>query len=238
MFHSSYDEVMFYTAINSVAIEDWEPVGTCVYEEAPQLAQGVRPGDGILLFEWDIDNQYAVIRALGHVQLADQSTASVSICWKEVDFCISPGSQGIRHWRDKWIMNLVPSRVTAYNLKQKFAEAFNDDNFLKIRVDDSYILRRNVDPDTASLIPQQGFVYVLFDGELWKIGKALDISRRKKQIERQLGKDLELLHSIESTDYTRSEAEMHRRYKHCRVKGEWFALSSDELAEITMISHM
>jgi hypothetical protein len=229
---------MFYTALNSVAIEDWEPTGTCEYVAVPKLAQGVRPGDGILLFDWNSDDRTAVIKALGHVQLADQTEATVSISWKDVDFKIAPGSQGMRHWRDKWIMNLVSSRVSAYKLKEKFAESFEDDSFLRTRVDDPFILRRNVDPDIASLIPQQGFVYVLFDGELWKIGKALDISRRKMEIERQIGKKLELLHSIESSDYSRSEAELHRRYQHHRIRGEWFSLLPEELRELMLISQM
>jgi hypothetical protein len=158
--------------------------------------------------------------------------ATVSISWKEVSFEIKPGSQGFRHWRDKWIVHLEPSRVGAYDLKNRFANAFNDEKFLNTRVNSSYILRKNVDKDLESVIPEQGFVYLMFDGELWKIGKALNIASRKKQLERQLDKPLELLHSIQSNDYSRAEAEMHHRYKHCRIRGEWFDLRANERANI------
>jgi hypothetical protein len=47
-----------------------------------------------------------------------------------------------------------------------------------------------------------------------------------------LGKPLDLLHSIRSDDYSRAEAEMHFRYKQRRIRGEWFDLAPDEIAEI------
>jgi hypothetical protein len=234
----SYDCPMFYTAIGSSAIEDWEPTGISEYTDVPKLAQGVRTGDGLLLFNWFSDTRTAMIKALGRVLQSDQPTATVSISWKEVSFEIKPGSRGFRHWRDKWIVHLEPSRVDAYDLKNRFAIAFNDDVFHKARVNSSYILRKDVAKDLESIIPEQGFVYLMFDGELWKIGKALNITSRKKQLERQLGKPLELLHAIQSDDYSRAEAEMHHQYKHCRKRGEWFKLSPDERATIHGVSQI
>ena len=227
---------MFYTAIGSSAIEDWEPTGISEYTEVPKLAQGVRTGGGLLLHNWFSDTRTASIKALGHVLQSDQPTATVSISWKEVSFEIKPGPNGFRHWCDKWIVHLEPSRVDVYDLKNRFATAFNHDLFHKARVNASYILRKNVDKDLESIIPEQGFVYLMFDGELWKIGKALNIASRKKQLERQLDKTLELLHSIQSDDYSRAEAEMHYRYRHCRIRGEWFDLSPDESANIKGIN--
>ena len=226
---------MFYTAIGSSAIEDWEPTGISEYTDVLKLAQGVRTGDGLLLFNWFSDTRTALIKALGRVLQSDQSTATVSISWKEVSFEIKPGPNGFRHWCDKWIVHLEPSRVDAYNLKNRFANAFNDEVFHKARVNSSYILRKNVDKDLESIIPEQGFVYLMFDGELWKIGKALNIASRKKQLEGQLGKPLELLHSIRSDDYSRAEAEMHYRHRHCRIRGEWFNLSTCEFENIKRI---
>ena len=234
----SYDCLMFYTAIGSSAIEDWEPTGISEYTDVLKLAQSVRTGDGLLLFNWLSDTRTASIEALGHVLQSDQSTATVSISWKEVSFDIKPGSSGFRHWRDKWIVHLEPSRVDAYDLKNRFATAFNDDVFHKARVNSSYILRKNVDKDFESIIPEHGFVYLMFGGELWKIGKALNVASRKKQLERQIGKPLELLHTIQSDDYSRAEAEMHHQYRHCRIRGEWFNLGPDERAAINGINQI
>ena len=223
---------MFFLAVHSSAIEDWEPDGVSTYEGVKKLAQGVRDDDGLLLFNWSSENRTASIKALGVVKQSDQTAATVSVSWKEVNFDIHPGPQGFRHWRDKWIVRLAPTRVIAYGLKERFAEAFGDDTFLNARVDSGLFLRRDVSKDIESIIPEQGFVYLMFDGELWKIGKALNIASRKKQLERQVGKPLELLHSIKSDDYSRAEAEMHFRYKHCRIRGEWFNLSPQELKAI------
>ena len=223
---------MFYIAIESSAIEDWEPTGISEYTDVAKLAQGVRTGDGLILFNWFSENRTAAIKALGLVKQSDQSAGTVSISWREVNFDIHPGPQGFRHWRDKWIVRLVPTRVIAYGLKERFAEAFGDNTFLIARVDSGLFLRREVSKDIESIIPEQGYVYLMYDGELWKIGKALNIESRKKQLERQVGKKLELLHSIKSDDYSRAEAEMHFRYRHCRIRGEWFDLKPQELEAI------
>ena len=223
---------MFFVAVHSSAIEDWETDGTSTYEGVKKLAQGIRVDDGLLLFNWSSENRTASIRALGVVKQSDQSVGTVSVIWKEVNFEIRPGPQGFRHWRDRWIVRLVPTRVIAYGLKERFAQAFSDDTFLTARLDSGFILRKEVNKDIESIIPEQGFVYLMYDGELWKIGKALNIESRKKQLERQVGKKLELLHSIKSDDYSRAEAEMHFRYRHCRIRGEWFDLKPQELEAI------
>jgi hypothetical protein len=226
---------MFYIAIKSSAIEDWEPTGISEYTDVAKLAQGVRTGDGLILFNWFSETRTAAIKALGLVEQSDQSAGTVSISWREVNFDIHPGPQGFRHWRDRWIVHLEPTRVIAYGLKEHFAQAFGDNTFLNARLDSGFILRKEVNKDIESIIPERGFVYLMFDGELRKIGKALNIASRKKQLERQLGKPLELLHSIQSDDYSRAEAEMHFRYKHCRIRGEWFDLSHQDLEAIYAI---
>ncbi len=226
---------MFYIAIHTSAIEDWEPDGISNYEGVKKLAQGVRVGDGLILFSWSSGNRVAQIKALGVVKRLNLSAGTVSVNWKEVNFEIKPGPQGFRHWQDRWIVHLEPTRVREYDLREHFAEVFADNSFLNARIDSSFILRRKVNKDVESIIPEQGFVYLLFDGELWKIGKAKEIASRKKDIEHQVGKQLELVHSIKSSDYSRAEAEMHFRYKHCRIRGEWFNLSTQEIEDIRKI---
>jgi len=226
---------VFFIAVHSSAIEDWEPNCISTYESVNKLSRGVRVDDGLLLFNWSSENRTASIKALGVVKQSDRSVGTVSVSWKEVNFEIHPGPQGFRHWRDRWIVRLVPTRVIAYGLKERFAEAFGDETFLTARIDSGFILRKEVNKDIESIIPEQGYVYLMYDGELWKIGKALNIASRKKQLERQIGKHLELLHSIKSDDYSRAEAEMHFRFRHCRIRGEWFDLKSHELEAIRSI---
>jgi len=120
---------VFFVAVHSSAIEDWETDGTSTYKGVKKLAQGIRVDDGLLLFNWPSENRTASIKALGVVKQFDQSVGAVSVSWKEVNFEIRPGLQGLRQWRDRWIVRLVPTRVVAYGLKERFAEAFSDDAF-------------------------------------------------------------------------------------------------------------
>ena len=140
-------------AVHSSAIEDWETDGTSTYEGVKKLAQGIRVDDGLLLFNWCSENRTASIKALGVVKQSDQSVGTVSVSWKEVNFEICPGPQGFRHWRDRWIVRLVPTRVIAYGLKERFAQAFSDDTFLTARIDSGFILRKEVNKDIESIIP-------------------------------------------------------------------------------------
>lgn len=229
---------MFYLAINRIAVEYWEPSGVTEYSGVDKLSQAVRAGDGVLLFSWNETDRIANIWAIGLVQTANADIKELSVCWREATFAIRPGSAGFRHWRDKWILHLEPSRVKAYDLQQIFATAFNDPLLLDKRVDSTFILRKSISKDRESIIPEVGFVYLMFDGSIFKIGKALDILSRKKQLERQLGKSLEILHAIYSTDYTRAEAEMHYRFASKRVFGEWFELDEKDVETIKLIQEL
>jgi hypothetical protein len=54
---------------------------------------------------------------------------------------------------------------------------------------------------------------------------AVDIAKRKKQIESAKKLDLEKLHEISSNDYQRAEATLHGEFAHCRRgKSELFDL--------------
>lgn len=63
----------------------------------------------------------------------------------------------------------------------------------------------------------------------YKIGKAVLVARRTDQISLQLPEDLTLVHSITTDDAYGIEAYWHKRFKHRNTKGEWFALSADDV---------
>ena len=76
---------MFFVAVHSSAIEDWETDGISTYEGVKKLAQGIRVDDGLLLFNWSSENRTASIKALGVVKQSDQSVGTVSVILKEVN---------------------------------------------------------------------------------------------------------------------------------------------------------
>ena len=92
---------MFYKALSTIAIEDWEPAGVSEYSDHSKLLLSLRNGDGILLFDCDTDLKTAAIRALGRVEEVNEPDQIVKITWKKADFILRPGSHGFRHWRDR-----------------------------------------------------------------------------------------------------------------------------------------
>lgn len=76
-----------------------------------------------------------------------------------------------------------------------------------------------------------GFVYLLCDGEYFKIGmtKRNDINKRIKEL--QTGNTFEIwLYSYYETDYPlKIEQMMHAKYKIKQVKNEWYNLTVNDV---------
>jgi hypothetical protein len=79
----------------------------------------------------------------------------------------------------------------------------------------------------------QGYVYLGFDhsGYGIKIGKTSNIERRTKEIRNMnLTFVIFLQFQCDNMDYT--EKELHKTYSNKRVTGEWFDLTSTDIADI------
>lgn len=81
------------------------------------------------------------------------------------------------------------------------------------------------------------FVYLLqSDNGLYKIGKAVNVKRRVSEIATISSHVVTLIHTIETDDAGRAEKYWHERFAKKRIRGEWFALSGDEVAEMCRFS--
>lgn len=78
----------------------------------------------------------------------------------------------------------------------------------------------------------QGYVYLIKCGPRYKIGITKDMARRMDQLRGQSPYPLEVIHSARGHNNAGKEATLHRQYGDLRVHGEWFELTSDQVAEI------
>lgn len=83
---------------------------------------------------------------------------------------------------------------------------------------------------------KKGVIYLLWDNinESYKIGMTKgNAEKRLKQLQTGNTTELVLLKTFE-TDYPYMlESALHRRYSHCKVINEWYALSQEELDGFT-----
>jgi len=74
-------------------------------------------------------------------------------------------------------------------------------------------------------------VYLLRAGEYFKIGWAKTLEKRIRDIQSCYPETLELIHAIPTEDPLATEAQWHHRFRAKRVRGEWFALTPEDVAE-------
>lgn len=227
-----------YWVIDAGALDGALNSGTGYYSNLGNLVHHLWEGDGVLRVCYDATSHSAQIEALGKIAIASPTEGTATISWKPVDFKITPGPNGRRHWETKAYFILNTQRARAYKLPEKFAVAFDDDSWLTHKVYDSYHHRNELGGQLPSLDVQEGFVYLMhWEGE-YKIGRAVDIERRKKRLSGELNRDITVLHRIFSRDYSQAESDLHRKYASKRLHGEWFALEDEDIVWLMSLKHL
>lgn len=75
-----------------------------------------------------------------------------------------------------------------------------------------------------------GYVYLMKHGQHYKVGRSNDTARRRREVSLLLPEELQHIHVIETDDPEGIEAYWHRRFADKRVRGEWFALTTRDVA--------
>lgn len=81
--------------------------------------------------------------------------------------------------------------------------------------------------------PLSKYVYLFKCGEFYKIGRSNRPYNRRKALD-VFAHPIEVICIINAGNGQRVEQELHRKYAHGRVRGEWFRLTSEEVHEIRM----
>jgi len=75
-----------------------------------------------------------------------------------------------------------------------------------------------------------GSVYLMRSGNHFKIGRSNHVGRRAYEVALQLPERLDLVHELETDDPPGIERYWHLRFADRRTNGEWFALTSEDVA--------
>lgn len=75
-----------------------------------------------------------------------------------------------------------------------------------------------------------GAIYFIADGEAIKIGHAMDLKRRLQELQTSHYRDLKIICDLPGTEV--DESYFHLRFRHLRIRGEWFRAEPELLAFI------
>jgi len=210
-----------------------------LYSNIGNLVHHIMAGDAILISHFDFEKKAAQINSIGIIEEVNINEEKMIIETTSCDFLITPGPNGRRHWQ-KFFFALNADRVYHYELPTFFANILNNPEWLDVKIKDHSTSHYNPDLRKPSLHVEEGYVYIWQYKDEYKIGKAVDVDRRKKQVTYKTGRQTKEIHRIFSSDYSRAEALLHKRFQEKRLYGEagieWFLLDPEDIDWLKSIS--
>lgn len=83
-----------------------------------------------------------------------------------------------------------------------------------------------------------GYIYLMkSENGLYKIGRAVNIESRLKDLNREIPVMVEIIHYYHTDDYASEEIRLHKLYADQRIKYEWFTLNDAQVQEIKSIGN-
>jgi hypothetical protein len=75
-------------------------------------------------------------------------------------------------------------------------------------------------------------LYIITDGEKYKIGYSKDVASRKRQLQTANGSLLEIIFEFKTVHGMKLERSIQRAMKHKNIIGEWFHLEKEDITKI------
>jgi len=198
------------------------------------LIDQLRVGHWILVFNFEMKISKAQVVQIGVIENIDEEAGKISVNIVSTNFPVTP-NYGKAPWRDKDYFHLDPGRAYSYEIPKRFAEYFNEESFINIKV---------VKPPRSklgqSLHKERGFVYIWQSGNEYKIGRSKNVEDRMERVSRETGRDIIEIHRISSSDYTNAEKRLHKCFQEKRLYGEagieWFLLDPEDVEWLKSIT--
>ncbi|MEY6431239.1 GIY-YIG nuclease family protein [Thioalkalicoccus limnaeus] len=216
---------------NETALEEMLKAGTVSCRDA-DFALTARPGDGVVLANFDEAPQAGEVRAIGIVSPAVSADGAIPVRWHRTSFSLHPSPQGLCFWRQaKPFFVFAKDVVERYRLPAIFGKAFAE---IPTACPVSASEERSENPPGSfgKASDAAGYVYLIRSLYGYKIGKTKRMKERARLFSVKLPFDFEIAHYAWCADYHRAETILHRRYGHKRLNGEWFSLDHADVEEI------
>jgi hypothetical protein len=197
----------------------------------------VTPADGLILYSTQDNHITCDFSKVCLVLSVNIEESSITIDARSVEKRFNPDSHALSKWRKNPYLPPDKAKVKKYGFLDLFANAFGEPSLADARLEDCsrYVFKPDLSIPTLNCI--EGFVYLFERPDLHKIGRTTDLSTRKKDLERQHGVQLTLIHSFKSRDSTRAEGELLAKYRpKLREGAEWFALDPEDIEFICSIA--
>ena len=83
--------------------------------------------------------------------------------------------------------------------------------------------------------PLVGYIYLLRQGDIFKIGRSKNPSERRRVHNNTSPVEVSLEHKLHVIDMESAESWLHRRFKQKLIKNEWFRLTPEDVAWVKQL---
>jgi hypothetical protein len=226
-------EISKFYRIRPEALDECDIAGDeSVLVGPSDLVMNLRPRVGLVVAAWDASLSLGCARRLGVV--LGRTEQGVRVRWSASDAKYRPAKSARQFWAgEKPFFKFHEPVAARYMLSLEFAEHFPCDLVFDARPSRA----KPVAEVRPSSNPRGGYVYLVKSEYGIKIGKAVNVKSRTKLFEVKLPFPITVEHYAWFDDYSLAERDLHKKYHAQRLEGEWFNLSSADVAHIKTLGN-